>query len=142
MEHRLTTMISEEEIIARISEIAEQINRDYAGQEVHLVCVLRGGSYWNDPQNCRSANRNRNDPDNRNRNNGFRLLAFQHAKGSVLSVPARIQAPERDRKQRGASLRPPPPQVGFARTLRRGLFPPRPGPHPPKAGGGAPSRLP
>jgi len=35
--------------------------------------VLRGGSWNNNPQNCRSANRNRNTPDNRNNNNGFRV---------------------------------------------------------------------
>jgi len=37
--------------------------------------VNRGGSWNNDPRNCRSANRNRNTPDNRNNNLGFRLAA-------------------------------------------------------------------
>ncbi|MGD0092790.1 MAG: SUMF1/EgtB/PvdO family nonheme iron enzyme [Planctomycetota bacterium] len=36
--------------------------------------VLRGGSWNNNPRNCRSANRNRNTPDNRNNNIGFRLV--------------------------------------------------------------------
>ena len=35
--------------------------------------VNRGGSWNNNARNCRSANRNRNDPDNRNNNLGFRL---------------------------------------------------------------------
>ena len=35
--------------------------------------VVRGGSWSNNPQNLRSANRNRNNTDNRNNNNGFRL---------------------------------------------------------------------
>jgi formylglycine-generating enzyme required for sulfatase activity len=35
--------------------------------------VNRGGSWNNTPQNCRTANRNNWQPDNRNRNNGFRL---------------------------------------------------------------------
>jgi len=35
--------------------------------------VNRGGSWNNDAQNCRAANRNNNTPDNRNNNLGFRL---------------------------------------------------------------------
>ncbi|MFZ4083774.1 MAG: formylglycine-generating enzyme family protein [Pirellula sp.] len=35
--------------------------------------VNRGGSWNNEAANCRSANRNRNDPSNRNNNLGFRL---------------------------------------------------------------------
>jgi hypothetical protein len=35
--------------------------------------VNRGGSWNNDAGNCRAANRNRNTPDNRNNNLGFRL---------------------------------------------------------------------
>ncbi|MBM4093652.1 MAG: hypothetical protein FJ276_30240 [Planctomycetes bacterium] len=36
--------------------------------------VNRGGSWNNNARNCRSANRNRNDPDNRNNNLGFRVV--------------------------------------------------------------------
>ena len=36
--------------------------------------VLRGGSWNNNAQNCRSAYRNNNTPDNRNNNVGFRLV--------------------------------------------------------------------
>jgi len=35
--------------------------------------VNRGGSWNNNPDNCRVANRNNNNPDNRNNNIGFRL---------------------------------------------------------------------
>ncbi|MCI5144239.1 MAG: hypothetical protein D3923_01630 [Candidatus Electrothrix sp. AR3] len=37
--------------------------------------VLRGGSWNNAPINVRSANRNRNEPANRNDNVGFRLAS-------------------------------------------------------------------
>ena len=33
----------------------------------------RGGSWNNDAANCRTANRNTNEPTNRTNNNGFRL---------------------------------------------------------------------
>ena len=36
--------------------------------------VLRGGSWNNKPRNLRSANRNRNTTENRNNNNGFRVI--------------------------------------------------------------------
>ncbi|MBI1918350.1 MAG: SUMF1/EgtB/PvdO family nonheme iron enzyme [Planctomycetes bacterium] len=36
--------------------------------------VLRGGSWNNNPRNCRCANRNDNAPDNRNNNIGFRVV--------------------------------------------------------------------
>ncbi|MHC4628120.1 MAG: formylglycine-generating enzyme family protein [Planctomycetota bacterium] len=35
--------------------------------------VIRGGSWNNSPQNCRSAYRNRNTASNRNNNLGFRV---------------------------------------------------------------------
>jgi hypothetical protein len=39
--------------------------------------VLRGGSWINDGRNLRSAQRNANDPGNRNDNIGFRLARAQ-----------------------------------------------------------------
>ncbi|NOT58972.1 MAG: SUMF1/EgtB/PvdO family nonheme iron enzyme [Acidobacteria bacterium] len=36
--------------------------------------VLRGGSWNNNGRNCRAANRNRNEPGERNNNNGFRVV--------------------------------------------------------------------
>ncbi|MBW4660209.1 MAG: SUMF1/EgtB/PvdO family nonheme iron enzyme [Drouetiella hepatica Uher 2000/2452] len=35
---------------------------------------MRGGSWNNNPVNCRSAFRNYNDPGNRNNNLGFRVV--------------------------------------------------------------------
>ena len=39
-------MISEEKVVARIKEIAEQINQDYEGKEVTLVCILKGSIFF------------------------------------------------------------------------------------------------
>ncbi len=38
--------------------------------------MIRGGSWNNKPDRVRSANRNRNNPDNRNNNIGFRLASI------------------------------------------------------------------
>ncbi len=46
MAEKIRVLISEEEVDARIREIGEQISRDYAGKELHLVCVLKGGSFF------------------------------------------------------------------------------------------------
>ena len=48
--------------------------------------VLRGGSWNNNGRNVRSANSNRNAPDYRNQNIGFRL-ALAHARVDVLFDP-------------------------------------------------------
>ena len=51
-----------------------------------LLRALRGGSFDNPAENLRSANRNRNEPGNRNRNIGFRCVRVsrrQHAADEV-----------------------------------------------------------
>ena len=46
MAERIRVLLTEEEVDAKIQEIGEQISKDYAGQQVHLVCVLKGGSFF------------------------------------------------------------------------------------------------
>ena len=46
MAEKIKVMLSEEEVDAKIKEIGEQISKDYAGKQVHLVCVLKGGSFF------------------------------------------------------------------------------------------------
>lgn len=46
MAEKISVLLSEEEVDKRIQEIGEQISKDYAGEEVHLVCVLRGGVFF------------------------------------------------------------------------------------------------
>jgi hypothetical protein len=45
--------------------------------------VHRGGSWDNDAANCRTANRNTNDPTNRTNDNGFRLALNSAGKGAM-----------------------------------------------------------
>jgi len=46
MNHHVEVLLSEEEVDRRINEIGEQITKDYAGKNVHLICVLKGGSFF------------------------------------------------------------------------------------------------
>lgn len=36
-------LVSNEALQARITELGEEISRDYQGESVHLICILRGG---------------------------------------------------------------------------------------------------
>ena len=49
--------------------------------------VIRGGSWNNNAENCRSANRNNNTPDRRNRNIGFRLLSSAQWPDEIRRIP-------------------------------------------------------
>lgn len=46
MKEEIQVRISEEELIAKIKEIAQQINEDYVGKKVHLVCILSGSVFF------------------------------------------------------------------------------------------------
>ena len=46
MAEKVNVLLSEEEVDAKIKAIGEQISKDYAGKQVHLVCVLKGGSFF------------------------------------------------------------------------------------------------
>ena len=46
MAEHIRVLLSEEEGDARIQVIGSQISQDYAGRQVHLVCVLKGGSFF------------------------------------------------------------------------------------------------
>ena len=39
-------MITEKQITDRILEMAEQINKDYEGKEIRLVCILKGSVFF------------------------------------------------------------------------------------------------
>ena len=46
MKEEIQVRISEEKLIAKIKEIAQQINEDYVGKKVHLVCILSGSVFF------------------------------------------------------------------------------------------------
>ncbi len=46
MSEHVRVLLAEEEVNDRIRAIGEQISRDYAGRSLHLVCVLKGGSFF------------------------------------------------------------------------------------------------
>lgn len=46
MKEKISVLISEEQVDRRICELAEQINRDYAGKSVHLLCILKGSIFF------------------------------------------------------------------------------------------------
>ena len=46
MSEKIRVLLSEEEVDSRIREIAAKISRDYAGKEIHLICVLKGGVFF------------------------------------------------------------------------------------------------
>jgi len=46
MTEKVRVMLTEEEVDAKIEEIGRQISERYAGKQVHLVCVLKGGAFF------------------------------------------------------------------------------------------------
>ena len=46
MEDKIRVLVSEEDVDKKITEIGEQISRDYAGKSVHLICVLKAGVFF------------------------------------------------------------------------------------------------
>ena len=46
MAEHVRVLLTEEEVDRRIQEIGNQISKDYEGKQVHLVCVLKGGSFF------------------------------------------------------------------------------------------------
>lgn len=46
MAEKISVLLSEEEVDARIKAIGEQISKDYEGKQVHMICVLKGGTFF------------------------------------------------------------------------------------------------
>ena len=46
MAEHIDVLIPEDEVERRIGEMAEQINMEYAGRGVHLICILKGSIFF------------------------------------------------------------------------------------------------
>ena len=46
MAETIKVLVPEEEVNQRIAELGRQISEAYAGKEVHLICVLKGGVFF------------------------------------------------------------------------------------------------
>ena len=46
MAETIRETISEEKVDERIRELGRQISEDYAGKQIHLICVLKGGVFF------------------------------------------------------------------------------------------------
>ena len=46
MAETIRVMISEEDVDAKIAELGKQISEDYAGKQVHLICILKGSVFF------------------------------------------------------------------------------------------------
>ena len=46
MGERVSVMISEEDVDRKIAELGKRISEDYAGEELHLISVLKGGVFF------------------------------------------------------------------------------------------------
>ena len=46
MKEEVKKLIEEKVLVERIKELAEQINKDYEGKKLHLICVLKGSVFF------------------------------------------------------------------------------------------------
>ena len=46
MSEKISVLINEQDVNAKIKEIAEQISKDYEGKEITLICILKGSVFF------------------------------------------------------------------------------------------------
>ena len=46
MAETIRVLVSEAEVDKRIEELGRKISEDYAGKQVHLICILKGGVFF------------------------------------------------------------------------------------------------
>lgn len=45
MAETIKVLVSEEEVNERIKTLGKQISENYAGKQIHMICVLKGGVF-------------------------------------------------------------------------------------------------
>lgn len=46
MAEHINVLFTEAQVDARIQALGDRISKDYAGRQIHLICVLKGGSFF------------------------------------------------------------------------------------------------
>jgi len=46
MAEHVRVLLTEEQVGAKINEVAQKINADYGGRPLHLICILKGGAMF------------------------------------------------------------------------------------------------
>ncbi len=46
MAEKIKTLLTEEEVNKKIAELGAQISKDYEGEEVYVICILKGAVYF------------------------------------------------------------------------------------------------
>ena len=46
MREQVSVLIEEERLAARLQELAAQINEEYKGKKIHLICILKGSVFF------------------------------------------------------------------------------------------------
>lgn len=46
MKESVRVLLSEEEVDHKIAELGARISEDYAGKQIHMICVLKGGVFF------------------------------------------------------------------------------------------------
>jgi len=46
MKEQVSIMITEEEIAERVAQMGKEITQEFAGEAVHLICILKGSVYF------------------------------------------------------------------------------------------------
>lgn len=46
MKERVEVLISKEDVLKRVDELAEKVMEDYGDEEIYMICVLKGGIFF------------------------------------------------------------------------------------------------